>query len=387
MSNLYNTQEEIASKIKAFLLNVFPNFRKTQLNIIPYIIIGMLLSHSIVSSNIAKSLKGKFSFIQFDSIVRRIRRFFSNKLFNPYFFYETIIKFIISHYKLKHSDHTIFISFDHTYSNENYTILLFSMKVGKQGIPIFFRCFDGINNPNAYLDTTITDAIKTVSSYFSNTNYKLVFLADRWFNSENILKTIHDLGHIYCIRFKGNIKVRIFDKKENHYIYKYSGELTSTKYQSKYYHDVYLYENSSFMSNICISRTCRSETPWIIVTNGNVNRAIRRYSYRFGSIETIFKNQKSNCFSFEKICNANIKAFTSMFSLLCFSILFLTIIGADYSKNTKCYKNVKIVTHKMYKGIKTRVMSLFKIGLTLFHLAYNSQKYIRLPMNFILYDI
>ena len=69
MSNLYNTQEEIASKIKSFLLNVFP-----------YIIIGMLLSHSVVSSNIAKSLKGKFSFIQFDSITRRIRRFFSNHL-------------------------------------------------------------------------------------------------------------------------------------------------------------------------------------------------------------------------------------------------------------------------------------------------------------------
>ena len=387
MSYLYNTQEEIASKIKSFLLNVFPNIRKTQLNIIPYIIIGMLLSHSVVSSNIAKSLKGKFSFLQFDSITRRIRRFFSNHLFNPYFFYESIIKFVISHYKLKHSDNTIFISFDHMYSKENYTVLLFSMKTGKQGIPILFRCFDGIHNPDAFFDDTITSCIKKVSSYFSTTNYKLVFLADRWFNSEKILRTIQDLGHTYCIRFKSNIKISVFDKKENHYIYKSTGDLSSTKYQSKYYSDVYLYDNSSFLSNICISRTCMSDDPWIIVTNGSVNRAIRRYSYRFGSIETIFKNQKSNCFGLERICNSTIQSFTSMYSLLCFSILFLTIIGADYCKNTKCYRTVKIETHKIYKGTKTRIMSLFKTGLTLFHLAYNSLKYIRLPMDFILYDI
>ena len=51
----------------------------------------------------------------------------------------------------------------------------------------------------------------------------------------------------------------------------------------------------------------------------------------------------------------------------CTVVLFLTIIGADYSKNTKCYKNEKIVTHKVYKNKgKVRVMSLFRIGLTFF---------------------
>ena len=74
--------------------------------------------------------------------------------------------------------------------------------------------------------------------------------------------------------------------------------------------------------------------------------------------------------------------------MACTVILFLTTIGADYSKNTKCYKPEKIVTHKVYKNKeKVRVMSLFRIGLTLFHRAVNSLKYIRLPIKFILYDI
>lgn len=77
-----------------------------------------------------------------------------------------------------------------------------------------------------------------------------------------------------------------------------------------------------------------------------------------------------------------------MHTIACTVVLFLTIIGADYSKNTKCYKNEKIVTHKVYKNKgKVRVMSLFRIGLTLFHRAENSTKYIWLPIRFILYDI
>ena len=78
-----------------------------------------------------------------------------------------------------------------------------------------------------------------------------------------------------------------------------------------------------------------------------------------------------------------------MYSTIAFTIvLFLTIIGADYSKNTKCCKNKKIVTHIVYKNKgKVRVMSLFKTGLTLFHRAHNSRKYIRLPIGFVLYDI
>ena len=56
-----------------------------------------------------------------------------------------------------------------------------------------------------------------------------------------------------------------------------------------------------------------------------------------------------------------------------------------------CYKDVKITTHKFFieNGIrvKKRVMSLFNTGLTLFHLAFNSSRYIRLPFSFTLYDI
>ena len=70
-----------------------------------------------------------------------------------------------------------------------------------------------------------------------------------------------------------------------------------------------------------------------------------------------------------------------MYTMACTVVLFLTILGTEYFKNSKCYKNEKIVTHKVYKNKgKVKFMSLFRIGLTLFHRTINSTKYIRLPI-------
>lgn len=156
-------------------------------------------------------------------------------------------------------------------------------------------------------------------------------------------------------------------------------------------HENVFITDKRFNTNIVYSNSIDTNTPWIIITNKNTSNAIKDYGYRFGSIECIFKNQKSNGFNIEKISNSTIKSFTTMYSIVCTCVLFLTIIGADYCKNSRCYKKNKIETHKVYnidgKKIKKRVMSLFNTGLTLFKRAFNSTVYIRIPFTFILYDI
>ena len=57
MTKLYNMQTEITNKIREFLKINVPNLRKTQLNIIPEILFGMISSESVVSTDIAKCLK------------------------------------------------------------------------------------------------------------------------------------------------------------------------------------------------------------------------------------------------------------------------------------------------------------------------------------------
>lgn len=390
MNKLYNTQEDFARAFNNFIVNIDYLFRKTQLNILPYIIFGMFKAESTVASDIARELKDNFSLVQFDSIVKRIRRFFNNVHFNGEAFYEALIKHVISNYKKKHEDNRVHIIIDHMFSHDNYTTLMFSMRVGKQGIPIWFKSFENKSNSDAFQEELIISGINKVIEYFKGSGYELTFLADRWFNSTNLMKTISNAGHKFCFRMKKNIKVLIHDKKEGHKIWKWLSDLQAYEYHSICYENVELTEEK-YMCNIVISKKNGASEPWILATNTDYKYSIKDYGYRFGGIETIFKNQKSNGFYLENVTNASEKYYQNMYAIVCTGILFLTILGADYSKNSKCYKHVKIETHKNYKKgdakIRKRMISLFNTGLTLFKLAIYSTKYIRIPFNFILYDI
>ncbi len=384
MNKLYNTQKDFASKFKLFLKNAIPDIRKTQLNILPFIILGMIVSESCVPIDIAKVLKDNFSSIQSDSIIKRIRRFFANKLFDPYKFYRNLIIYVLNTFKSKHDDKVIYITFDHMFSKHNYTVFMFTMRVGTFGIPIWFKCFKDYSNNDAFKLSTMKNGIESVSNLFKNTDLKLVFLADRWFGSSKILNIISQLGHTYCVRLKGNIiaykdteKIKVKNLKHR-------------KYHSVIHKDV-LITDDRFKTNIVYSSTNNTKDPWIIATNGDTSKAIKNYGYRFGSIECMFKAQKSNGFNLEKISNSNLKSFETMYTCICTCVLYLTILGADYSKNTKVYKKIKIETHKTYNinghKIKKRIMSLFNTGLTLFKRAFNSCIYIRIPITFKLYDV
>lgn len=383
MNVVYNSQDEIASNIVKILKKCGIS-RKTQLNIIPYIIIGMILSGSTVASDIARKLKGNFSLIQHDSIIKRIKRFFTNKLFNPYDFYDKIIRYVISNYTVKHSDKRVHIIFDHMFSHDNYTVFMITMRIGKQGIPLWFRCYKGNDDPKAFDEEMLKQGITYASSLFPD-DYDLIFLADRWFNSTSLLNHIDSLGRTYVVRLKGNIRCFVYDKKEGHKIWKNTGDLFTHESKSTFYDDI-LITNNQFKTNIVLSKKKEVKEPWIIATNGDTKRAIKDYGYRFGGIETVFKNQKSNGFYLESTVKADIKYFESMYTMACFSVLFLTIFGTDYTKNSKSYKSIKLTTHKKIKGVKTRVMSFFNVGLTLFNKAIDSLKYIRIPYTLKLYD-
>lgn len=190
------------------------------------------------------------------------------------------------------------------------------------------------------------------------------------------MKHIDSLGHTYSIRLKGNVSVYKNNIKNK------VKKLKKRKYHAVVHEDVYI-TDKHYKTNIVISSLIDTSTPWVI--------AVQNYSYRFGSIECNFKNQKSNGFNLEKISNASLKTFTTIYTMCCISVTYLTILGTDYSKNSRCYKSCKFTTHKVYitNGIrkKKRILSLFNTGLTLFKLALNSPYYIRLPFSFKLYDI
>lgn len=130
MNKLYNTQTNIASDLSKFFKNVVSDISKPQLNIIPYIILGMIEAESVVTTDIVKKLKGDFSCVNPSSTVRRLERFFNNPKFNVYDFYNDIISNIISNYNPKNKN--VYISIDHMFCRDSFTVLFFSLKIDKQ---------------------------------------------------------------------------------------------------------------------------------------------------------------------------------------------------------------------------------------------------------------
>ena len=385
MNKVYNTQHDITSSLKKIFKKVFPTIRKSQLKIIPAIIFGMIFSENVTAPDIAKRLKDDFSHVQTDSVIKRIRRLFKNKFFNGYSLYDHFIRFVIKTYKKKHNDRRVHIVFDHMFSHSNFTVFMISMRIGTQGIPLWFRCFKGKSDNNAFKESMIKDGVTYVSNLF-DCSYELIFLADRWFCSTSLIEHIQNLNHKFCIRLKGDIIVYYCDPKTGKETYQKAKDLKSYEYHPTYYPDVYITQKK-FKTNVVVSKRHDVDETWIIITNGNVKRAIKDYGYRYGGVETIFKNQKSNGFNLEKVVNASLKYFESMYSILCIAVTFMVIIGSDYTKNSNCYKKVKMTTHKKLKnGYKQRIMSLFNVGLTLFNIAFNSSRYIRIPYSLILYD-
>mgnify|MGYP005802763857 FL=1 len=145
MNKVYNNLEDVVNSFR----NFFSNFSssKTLLNFIPHLFCSIINSESITTSKVALDLFNSFNdSIRLDSHSKRIFRFFHNPNYNIRNIFNKIVFDVLSRYKLSHDDNNLHISFDHMFVKNNFTILMFTLRVGKQGIPIYFEAFNGSNN-------------------------------------------------------------------------------------------------------------------------------------------------------------------------------------------------------------------------------------------------
>ena len=138
----YYNQQKISSSLQHFFTKFF-SLSKPHLKLISFIITGMICAKSVVTSDISRKLKDDFSLVYLASIERRFRHFFNSFSSIAYSFFESFIKHIISNFSAKHSDNIIYISFDHMFCKDKFTILLFSLRIGKQRHPYLVSMFQG----------------------------------------------------------------------------------------------------------------------------------------------------------------------------------------------------------------------------------------------------
>ena len=200
------------------------------------------------------------------------------------------------------------------------------------------------------------------------------------------MQHIESLGGTYCIRTKSNVSIEIDNYKDSDMIASISD--IEPLFSKSLYFDSVRITSFKFQTKLAVSKTDSHKEPFFILTNGNTREAIKHYGYRFGSIEFIFKNQKSNGFYLESTKMRNIQSFTTLFGLMCIALLWLTILGVDYSKNKGHFKNwFKFRASKKNGSNFKRCFSLFNTGLFFFNLAFCSYNYCIIKCNFLLYDV
>ena len=384
MSKLYNTEDYFVNNFKEYFSKLDYHLSLPKLNTLSHFLPAIVKAENITTLDISKVFHNDSDMLNIDSIKKKLWRFLNNPNFSGIDLFNSFIKSVINNIGiLKHSK--LFICFDHMFVRNNFVILMFSLKVNNQSIPIYFRCdktksnrhheIDELTKKNLFSEKVIFESIDKVISLLSPLNSQIIFLADRWFCNLKLMKHIHDCGAFFAIRAKVNssISFLIHDKKEGHAIYKNFTDLPIWKYRSLFYKNV-PFGSFKFICNLAISRsiTCPDD-PYFILTNLEPNIAIREYNHRFGSIEMLFKSQKTNGFNLEKTHTRNIIAFENLYSLVCIANVWLTILGVDYIKNYHHYKKkVNIRYTRKCNGRFERIISDFNLGLTLFRRLFNS---------------
>ena len=197
------------------------------------------------------------------------------------------------------------------------------------------------------------------------------------------MKYIEEKGAIYCIRVKSRLTFYIHNYGE---LAGYTKDVAPKEKEEQYFEKVIIVRHN-FTTKMAVSKLEGHQEAIYVLTNGKVEEGIKNYSYRFGSIECMFKNQKSNGFRLESTKMKKAQSFKAMFGLMCVAMLWLTILGAEYTaKEGKDRNYIKIKFYKK-KDKSKRILSLFNTGLIYFNLCFNSYGIPKLRCDFILYEV
>ncbi|AGK96083.1 IS4 family transposase [Clostridium pasteurianum] len=374
---MLNNQEYITAELGKMLYEILPISSKKLKNLV-YIVLGILLSKSVIISEISEKLKDYYTEANEESKIKRIYRFFSSSTIKSDYLYYNFIDEIMINYIKRSTTNKLVVIFDHTTLEDKFLILKFSLKVGKRAVPLWYKIFEYNEKDNKNFKH-IKQGIEEIKDLISSYNYEVVLLADRGFKSIDLFKFINKIGWKYCIRCTNDMLVNIEGKEK----IKYLRDIKTLKKGVKKFNGILL-SAEKYRCNLAVCKAEEAADTWYIVTNLDSKNAVNEYKKRF-IIEEMFRDLKSSGFNMEDTWTNSLIYFENLYLCLCIAYTWMIILGADCSKNKKS----KIIgaTKKIRNKI-VRIYSLFSSGLTWFNRCYDSnRKKYALKFNLILYDI
>ncbi len=207
------------------------------------------------------------------------------------------------------------INVDCTTKNDDFLILMSSIKFGSRAVPLYFsmRLYPKRKNQS--------DQKKMESSYIKALRhllpkiYKYTIVADRGFGNQRFAKLCEDNRFDFVLRINENLKIERNGKIEN--LEKYKGKNKKFKARVVSWNEEYSFK----------IRTKNGST-WFLIKSSESKNGAEKYEQRF-SIEKCFQDQKSSGFDIEKCKIKKYDRFKRLYFTMCLAQL-LIVIAEEY---------------------------------------------------------
>ncbi len=205
------------------------------------------------------------------------------------------------------------INVDYTTDNEDFLILMSSIKFGSRAVPLYFSMRLYPRRKNQMDQKKMESSFIKALRHLLPKKYEYTIVADRGFGNQRFAKLCEENGFDFVLRINENLKIERQGKIEN--LEQYNGKNEKFKAQVVSWNKEYSFEIKT-----------KNGSTWFLMMPPESKNGVERYEQRF-SIEKCFQDQKSSGFDMEKCKIKKYDRFKRLYFSMCLSQLLVVIAG------------------------------------------------------------
>ena len=205
------------------------------------------------------------------------------------------------------------INVDYTTDNDDFLILMSSIKFGSRALPLYFSMRLYPRRKNQMNQKKMESSFIKALRHLLPKKYDYTIVADRGFGSQRFAKLCEENGFDFVLRINENLQIERQGRIEN--LEKYKGKTEKFKARVVSWDKEYLFEIKT-----------KNDSTWFLMMPMGSKSGAERYEQRF-SIEKCFQDQKSSGFEMEKCKIKKYDRFKRLYFSMCIAQLLIVIAG------------------------------------------------------------
>ncbi len=273
---------------------------------------------------------------QAQSTERRWQRFIRNRRIKIRSLYLPLVMAAIDGWQTKR----LYLALDTTMLWNRFCIIHLSVVCCGRAIPLLWKVLEHQSSTVAFDEYKI---ILRLAQRLLSQYPDIMLLADRGFANSELLAWLQNNHWHYCLRLPCDVNLHGPRRHpmELRYLWPKKGEAT-------FYHNVGLWLEGKYRSNIVLASVRGVKEPWAVITDEEPSlETLWQYGFRF-RVEELFLDSKSGAFQLEESKIRSKKSLERLYLVVALAILFATSQGMA----------VQI------KGLRTQVDPHWKRGLS-----------------------